>query len=188
VPPSFGLEGGDEAAQRVRRPEGVRVGEGDELAARPAHRRVLGADLAAARQLEHDVGARRPRSLGRRVRRAVARDDHLQAVGRVVERARVGDLAGDHLLLAVGGDDERDGRQLARARPLAVRRTGARRRRGRGPQHAREQREQQPVAGLRVEDQGRAGPEDDRDDEHGGGFSRTSRRVAPPRPGVGSPA
>ena len=73
---------------------------------------VLGDDLAAARQVEDEVGARRPRPLDGRVGGAVGGDDQLEPLARVVERQRVGDLGRDHLLLVVGGDDQRDDRQL----------------------------------------------------------------------------
>jgi hypothetical protein len=73
---------------------------------------VLGADLAPARQVEHEVGARVARALHRLVGAAVAADDDLEALARVVERQRVGHLAGDDQLLVVGGDDQRDAGQL----------------------------------------------------------------------------
>ena len=69
---------------------------------------VLGADLAAAGQLEHEVGAGLARALGGGVRAAVAGDDQLEQLARIVERERVLDLRRDHLLLVVRGDDQRD--------------------------------------------------------------------------------
>ena len=85
-----------------------------------AHRRVLGGDLAAAREVEDGVGAGRARGLRRPVGRAVAGDDDLELVARVVERERVGDLGGDDVALGVGGDDQRDGRERRRRRRRAA--------------------------------------------------------------------
>ncbi len=105
-------EGGDEPAQRVGRPDAVGVGEGEDLAVGRLGGGVEGGDLAARRQLEDEVGAGGAGALGRRVGGAVGGDDDLQALARVVERERVGDFGGDHLLLVVGGDDQGDGGQL----------------------------------------------------------------------------
>ena len=134
----------DEPRERVALPDRVGVGERDDVAARALDRGVLRADLAAVRELEHDVGARVARAPRRRVGRAVAGDDDLEPLTRVVERQRVGDLGGDHVLLGVGGDDERDARLLgrrqwrqarrgaaARARPGALRSRPVRTRAGR---------------------------------------------------------
>ena len=96
--------------QRVRRPHRVGVRERDQLTGRGAHRRVLGADLAAARQLEHLVGAGGSRARRGLVTGAVDGDDHLEAIPRPVERECVRDLVRDHRLLVVCGDDEADER------------------------------------------------------------------------------
>ena len=109
-------EGGDEAAQRVRRPDAVGVGEGEDLAGGLLGGGVEGGDLAARRQLEDEVGAGGAGELGGAVGGAVGGDDQLQAVARVVEGERVGDFRRDHLLLVVGGDDQRDGGQARLAR------------------------------------------------------------------------
>ena len=74
-------EGRRQRAQRAGLPERVGVGEGQQLAAGALDGGVLRAHLPAPRQLEHDVGARRPRPGRRVVGRAVARDDDLQALG-----------------------------------------------------------------------------------------------------------
>ena len=70
--------------------------------ARRAHRRVLGADLAAARQLEHDVRAGRAGALRGRVGAGSAPPSTAtissSALARPVERERVGDLGRDHRL------------------------------------------------------------------------------------------
>ena len=65
----------------------VRVGERDELAARALDGRVLRADLAAARQLEHDVGAGLAGAL-RRSRRASRRRRRSPPAARAGSRAR----------------------------------------------------------------------------------------------------
>ena len=93
-------------AQRVRRPQGVGVAERDHRSARGSHGGVLGADLAAARQLEHHVGAGRAGARGGVVGRAVDGDDHLELGARPLQRERVGDLGRDHRLLVVGGDHQ----------------------------------------------------------------------------------
>jgi len=77
------------------------------------------------------------------LRPAVDRDDHLEPLARPVERERVRHLGGDHLLLAIGGHDQRDPRQ-----DRAVRRRGAVRC-ARGPQQGQQQR----IADLRPGDQ-----------------------------------
>ena len=109
-----------ERAQRARLPQGVGVAERQQLARGGPHRRVLGADLAAARQLEHEVGAGGPcaggRVVGAGVGAAVDGHDQLERLARPVERQRVGDLGRDHLLLAVGGHDQRDARERRAAR------------------------------------------------------------------------
>ena len=124
---------------------------------------VEGGDLAAGRQLEDEVGAGRAGALGGRVGGAVGGDDQLQPLARVVERERVGDLGGDHLLLVVGGDDQGDPRRLARQRPGAERRPA-----GAGATRAQQH---QRVAEVGVDDQGGAEPEEDRGD---GGHARAS--------------
>ena len=105
----------------VRLPQRVGVGERDDLAAGPLHGGVLRADLAAARQLEHEVGAGVPGARGGRVGAAVARDDHLESLARIVEAQRVGDLLRDHRLLVVGGDDHRQRRERDAAGSAAPR-------------------------------------------------------------------
>ena len=115
-------EGGREPRQRVRLPARVGVREREQVPAGGADGRVLRAHLAAARQREHLVGPGGARALGGgvgvRLGAAVDRDDQLEAVARPVERERVGDLRRDHVLLAVGGDDQRHLRRR-RARPGA---------------------------------------------------------------------
>ena len=51
-------EGRDELAQGLRRPDAVGIREGEDLAPPPIVGGVLGPDLAAAREIEHDVRAR----------------------------------------------------------------------------------------------------------------------------------
>ena len=104
-------------------------------------------------KLEHDVGAGLARALGRRVGRAVAGDDDLQALARVVERQCVGDLGRDHRLLGVGGDHERDARPSVRLSDLGPP--------ARMPAQPRQRGQQHSVAGLRVDEQARAEPEGD---------------------------
>ena len=94
---------------RRRRRAGRRARRGPPRPARAPCRR------AAARA----PGRRRRRGRARRSRRrrrrpAVDRDDQLEPVARPVERERVGDLGRDHVLLAVGGDDQRHLRLLSR--------------------------------------------------------------------------
>jgi hypothetical protein len=101
----------DQAPQRVGAPVAVRVREREHLAARALHRGIERRHLAAAGELQDLVGAGLPRRLGRSVRGAVRRDDHLQPVARVVERQRIVDLAANHVLLVVRGDDQRHRRQ-----------------------------------------------------------------------------
>jgi hypothetical protein len=104
-------EGLDQVAQRVGRPEAVGVREGEELARGPLGGGVLGGDLAAPGQVEHEVGAGGTGPFDRRVAGAVGGDDHLEQIARIVERERVGDLRRDHLLLVVGGNDQGDAGQ-----------------------------------------------------------------------------
>jgi hypothetical protein len=73
---------------------------------RLAHGGVLRADLAAAGEFQDEIGAGLSGLIRRRVRAAVARDDQLQQLARVVERKRVLDLGGDHRLLVVGSDNQ----------------------------------------------------------------------------------
>ena len=103
-------EGLDEARGGVGLPHGVGVGEGEQLTARALDGGILRAHLAAARQLEHEVGAGAPRELRGLIAAAVAGDDHLEQLARVVERERVLHALSDHLLLVVRGDDQREGR------------------------------------------------------------------------------
>ena len=100
-------ERGHELAQGIRLPLGVGVGEGHDLPARSLYGRVLSDDLAAARELEHEVGASVARMLGSGVRAAVAGHDHLEQLARIVQRERIGDLRADHCLLVMRGDDQR---------------------------------------------------------------------------------
>src|SRR5205085_12371663 len=102
------VEGGGERAEGGGLPHGVRVGERDDVAAGGLDGGVLGAHLAAAGELEHEIGAGGAGALGGGVDVAVDGDDDLEPVARPVERSRVGDLGGDDRLLAVGGDDEGD--------------------------------------------------------------------------------
>ena len=104
-----GGESADERASGAGLPQCVRVGERDDLPVRLAHGGVLRADLAAAGELQDEIGTGVSRPLRRRVRAAVARDDQLKQLARVVERERVLDLGGDHRLLVVGGDDQGQG-------------------------------------------------------------------------------
>jgi hypothetical protein len=62
-----------------------------------------------------DVRAGGARPCRRVVGRAVARDDDLEAILRPVEGARVGDLCGDDVRLAIRRHDERDERLAAAA-------------------------------------------------------------------------
>ena len=78
-------------------------------------RGVLGRHLAAARQVEDEVGAGVAGELDGPVGGAVGGDDQLEPLARVVERERVGDLGRDHVLLVEGGDDQRDARRLGAA-------------------------------------------------------------------------
>ena len=183
-------EGGHELAERVGLPHGVGVGEGDDLAARGADAGVLGADLPAPRELEHVVGPGGPGALGRAVGRAVAGDDDLETVGRVVEGPEVLDAAGDDVLLLVGGDDHGDRGEAGGG--IA---TG---RRGPPTGERAEGGEQQAVARLRVGEQAGGDPEEHGEDPHvrrrvwrfsagepGTGRSRPGRRGSAPGAGRG---
>ena len=164
-----GGEGADERASGAGLPQRVRVGERDDLAARVAHGGVLRADLAAAGQLQHDVGAGLSRPFGRGVRAAIAGDDQLQQLARIVERERVLDLCADHRLLVVSGDDQRQGGERPGRRRPPSRSTRA------GHKQARDHGKRDGVAELGPHDQRRGQPEEDL--EHGGhrpGFSRRS--------------
>ncbi len=104
-------EVGDEPAQRVRRPGRVRIGEGDDLAARLAHGPVLGGHLASTWVHDQPDAGREPlHELVRPVVRGVRGDDELQLVRGVVEREQVLEPPLDHRLLVVGGDDHGHGR------------------------------------------------------------------------------
>ena len=98
-------ERSDELGEGVRLPADVRVGERHDLATRSRDGGVLRADLPAARELQDEVGARRPSTLYRFVGRAVGGDDQLESAGGIVEGAKVGDALRDHVLLGVRGDD-----------------------------------------------------------------------------------
>ena len=177
------LERAHELARGVGVPERVRVREGDDLPTGSRDGGVLRADLAAARQLEHEVRSGVARALRRGVRAAVAGHYHLQALARVVERERVVHLRADDVLLVVRGHDQRQRGQHARFRlmmgsaprgaPPACRARlfpGCR-------QHAGEQGERQRVAELRPRDQARADPEADLERSlHELGFSPSSER------------
>ena len=169
-------------AQRVRRPQRVGVAERDHVAARGPHRGVLGADLAAARQLEHDVGAGRAGARRGLVARAVDGDDHLEPLARPVERERVGDLRRDHRLLVVGGD--RRASRRASTSPV-----GRDRRRA---LQAAQQRQRGRVERLRPDDQGGGDPEQRAQRRRGWWQVRDTPRVVltdgvitlrPPEPG-----
>ena len=125
------------------------------------HGRVLGADLAPAGQLEHQVGAGPPGALGRLVAAPVAGHDQLEALARVVEPERVGHLGGDHLLLVVGGDDQRQRGQLRARHGVPPR--GSRTR----PAQPGHERQRQPVADLRPHEQRTGEPEQEREQGHG---------------------
>src|SRR5581483_6969149 len=142
-----------QAPQRVRAPEAVRVGEREDLAARLLDGHVERGDLAAAREVQHLIRARGPGDLHRAVGRPVRRDHDLQPLARVVLRERVANLAVDHVLLVVRGDDQRDPRQGPPARGL-----------GPGTARSRERPEDQWVAEVGVGEQSHRDPEDDGDD------------------------
>ena len=156
VPPSgltkrhLAADVADRAGRRTaRRARAARPGSHSALASENAT--IVGARAAATAascarilpprgELEDDVGAGRARAASRRrVGRAVAGDDDLEAVARVVERQRVGDLRRDDRLLGVRGDDQRDARAAAASAP-------ARRPRGR---RRRSSSERERVADLR---------------------------------------
>ena len=108
---------------------------------------------AAGGRAPHVGVGRRARARGARRcgRRAVGGDDHLEQLARVVERERVVELALDHVLLVVGGDDQADAGRLA---------AGV----GRGTaaaSRAAQRAQQQRIAGMRVGDQRRASPRSD---------------------------
>jgi len=145
----------------------------DLVTAGSLHRGVLGTDLSAPRELEHDVGARLAGARRRVVAAAVAGDDDLEALARVVQRQRVLHLVRDHVALVVGGDDQRQRRRLGR-RPCPGLSAGAT---PRAPRQAREQRQKQRVAELRPDDQRHRRPEDDlQRGPHRAGFSPSSER------------
>src|SRR5205823_9521906 len=81
---------------------------------------------------------------------AVGGDDDFEAVGRVVLRQRVLDLAADTALFVVGGDDERHRRTCFSERLFSHRAATPR---SKGQQRAR-------VAEIRVEHQANGGPEE----------------------------
>ena len=156
-------EGADERADSVGLPQRVGIGERDDLTASAAYGGVLRADLATARQLQYDVGARLPGSLGRRVRAPVTRHDQLQQLSRVVERERVLDLGGNHRLLIVCGDDQGQGRERGRGWL------------GGGPGEPSKNGERQGIAELGPHNQRGGQPEEDlQDSRHREGFSLRS--------------
>ena len=118
------------------------------------HRRVLRAHLAAARQLEHEVGARR-RARARRWRRRRARrrrrPPRSARAGRAASRARARWRPSPRSPPARG-------RRRRSARRAGARAAGAP---ARAPARGtrRSEREQQRVAGLRPGDQGGGGPQ-----------------------------
>jgi hypothetical protein len=124
-------------------------------------RDVLRAHLPRVLVVEHDIGAGLTRQRRRAVRRAVAGHDHLEALARIVERAQVGDLGGDHGRLLVGGDDQGD-----------MGRLGGLGRRAPAPAQPPDPGEEQAISDLRVDEQPGAGPEGDLQRGHGRGFSR----------------
>ncbi len=144
---------GDQARERIRVPEAVGVRERDDRGLRLAHRLVQRRHLAAAGQVQHQVGAGGPRELDGAVAGAVGGDHDPQQLGRVVQGQRVRDLALDHPLLVVGGDDQVDLDGLDVRRPSAKGVAGVEQRRQR-PQD-------QGVADVRVDDQRHREPEDD---------------------------
>ena len=111
----------EQPAERIGPPEGVGVGEGEDLALGLPDGGVQRRHLAAPGQLQHPVGAGRAGQLRGAVGGAVGGDDQLQALPRVVELERVGDPPLDHRLLVVGGHDQRHPRQLAGATPTPTR-------------------------------------------------------------------
>ena len=144
----------DDAAHRVGVPDGVGVAHADDLAGRLPGRPVERRHLAAARadqQLHTAVGVALDDLVGA-VARRVGRDDDLHQLPRVVQRQRVVQLALDHRLLVVGGDQERHRRQDVRS--------------GNGTRpHAREQGDEQRVADVRPDDRPEAHPEHDLEQE-----------------------
>ena len=145
----------DELPERVGSPGRVRVGEGDDLAARLAHGPVLGGDLAPAGV--HDQPHAITEALDELVRavgRGVGGDDELQLVGRVVEREQVLEPAFDHGLFVVGGDDHGH----ARLDRLLAHASGADARKRSGPER---------VGGVRPEERPEREPEEDLDHQHG---------------------
>ena len=100
-------EARDQPAQRVGLPDRIGVREGDDFAVSALDRRILGADLAPPRELEHGIGAGLPRALRCSIGGTIAGDDQLQTGGGVVKRPQVGHARGDHVLLRIGGNDHR---------------------------------------------------------------------------------
>jgi hypothetical protein len=102
-----------EVAQRLPRRLDVGVDDRDDLPAhdrdRVAHSQRLALVEALLQQADPSVGRVGAQQLHGPVRRAVVHDD---LVARVVERQQRGQRALDHRLLAVGGHDDRDERQL----------------------------------------------------------------------------
>ncbi len=168
-------------AQRVRLPEGVGVGEGDDPPARDPHRGVLRPDLAAARQLQHGVGAGIAGALRRGVGRAVAGDDDLQPVGGI-GRAPAGSATFSAITAsswyAATITVTLGSAASAAAASSAAR--GAPTRAGFAGSSFASSAQQQPVADLRVDDERSAEPEDDLHDEHGRDSCGPRRRRAPP--------
>ena len=161
----------------VRERQHVHVGE-------RAHGHVLGVHLPAARrahELDPPLGEA-PHDLVRVVARGVRGDDDAQELARVVQRKRVLELGGDHVVLVVGRDHERD------ARPEAL--VGTRRARA----QARERRDEDRVERVRPDEGGERRPEDHFEDEHRARVvARSTERpysvaAAPPRPSASSSA
>jgi len=101
-------------SQRGGLVDGRGVGEDQDLAGRLLDGAVLShrLSIAAAQRDELHARAEGADDLLRPVRRAVRDDDHLEPVGRIVERERVLELGADGGFLVVRRDDEGNGREV----------------------------------------------------------------------------
>ena len=144
-----------EPRERIALERDVGVGEDEQFAARCRHAGVERGDLAAAIEVEHHVGPGFARAGGRGVAASVGADDQLEAIARPVERQRVCHLGGDHRLLVVRRDDQRDARRACDAGRLR----GVWRQSRQDEQHER-------IAELCVDEQAGTGPEDHLDGGH----------------------